>query len=267
MPRRPCCHSPGGRRQTGCTDVPISAPLESDRVAKQVAICLARISARIKRDRPQKTFAHLLREWRGVVSTHQPRGCTGIKRVSFFHHKRSILLVEKSLDGYLFRSCVEARRAKFWSALGIRYFYEHEGFNLGHGMKYLVDFYLPDLRLHVEVKGDRSQYTAEVREKASRLAELSGIPTAVLVGDVWLPGSNSDSHYCHRPDGTFSDRMQWAECPQCGTVGFTMFGWASLLPCGCTGDRDTGPPLAAAATPRLMKAYRAARSERFGVYE
>src|SRR5438067_2302149 len=97
-------------------------------------------------------------------------------------------------------------------------------------------------------------YTAEVREKASRLAELSGVPTAVLVGDVWVPDQGRDGHYCHRSDGTFSDHMQWAECPTCGLGDLVMFGWVSLLSCGCIDDRnDTGPPQI--ATPRLMKAY------------
>ena len=52
----------------------------------------------------------------------------------------------------LFRSRLEARWAVFFDALGIRWLYEPEAFELPSGARYLPDFYLPDLKRWVEVK-------------------------------------------------------------------------------------------------------------------
>src|SRR5712671_4354421 len=53
-------------------------------------------------------------------------------------------IIETRYNGYRFRSRTEARWAKFFDAMGIRYEYEREGFELD-GQPYLPDFYLPDL--------------------------------------------------------------------------------------------------------------------------
>lgn len=65
--------------------------------------------------------------------------------------KTSIKAIETEYNGYLFRSRLEARWAVFFDTLGIRYHYELEGFDIG-GMKYLPDFYLPQLECWAEVK-------------------------------------------------------------------------------------------------------------------
>ena len=62
--------------------------------------------------------------------------------------------IETSYDGYLFRSRLEARWAVFFKALGIKYEYEKEGFDLGNGVWYLPDFFLSDYSCWVEVKPD-----------------------------------------------------------------------------------------------------------------
>lgn len=70
--------------------------------------------------------------------------------------------------GYNFRSRLEARWAVFFDHLGIRWDYEPEGFELGNGLRYLPDFWLPDLKLWVEVKPGAPDDAA--KEKAWRLA-------------------------------------------------------------------------------------------------
>lgn len=50
--------------------------------------------------------------------------------------------IETFYNGYRFRSRLEARWAVFFDALGVKYEYEPEGFDLGDG-----DFYLPDFRV------------------------------------------------------------------------------------------------------------------------
>jgi hypothetical protein len=62
-------------------------------------------------------------------------------------------VIEQWLDGICFRSKTEARWAVFFKACGIRYEYEKEGYDLGGGVRYLPDFWLPDLHIWFEVKG------------------------------------------------------------------------------------------------------------------
>ena len=60
--------------------------------------------------------------------------------------------IETVYNGYRFRSRLEARWAVFFDALGIKYEYEPEGFELDDGHHYLPDFYLPAMETYVEIK-------------------------------------------------------------------------------------------------------------------
>ena len=60
--------------------------------------------------------------------------------------------IQTYYNGYHFRSRLEARWAVFFDALKVKYEYEPEGFNLGNGILYLPDFYLPEYRCYFEVK-------------------------------------------------------------------------------------------------------------------
>ena len=75
--------------------------------------------------------------------------------------------IETRYKGYRFRSRLEARWAVFLDALGVRYDYEKEGFDLDDAGYYLPDFWLPDLRLWVEIKG--SEPTWDETRKAQEL--------------------------------------------------------------------------------------------------
>jgi hypothetical protein len=76
-----------------------------------------------------------------------------------------IKAIETAYNGYLFRSRLEARWAVFFDALGIRYEYEPQGFEIDPGWKdyppwnYLPDFCLPDFGTWVEVKGNLDDVT------------------------------------------------------------------------------------------------------------
>lgn len=78
--------------------------------------------------------------------------------------------IETVYKGYKFRSRLEARWAVFFDSIGIKYLYEHEGYSFDdpddieldengelardpRQIQYLPDFYLPELNIHVEVKG------------------------------------------------------------------------------------------------------------------
>jgi hypothetical protein len=61
--------------------------------------------------------------------------------------------IETVYNGYRFRSRLEARWAVFFGTLGIEYQYEPEGFDLGEAGWYLPDFWLPEIKCWVEIKG------------------------------------------------------------------------------------------------------------------
>ncbi len=65
---------------------------------------------------------------------------------------RDIKAIETHYNGFRFRSRVEARWAVFFDAANIQYEYELEGFDI-EGTRYLPDFYLPEYRRWVEIKG------------------------------------------------------------------------------------------------------------------
>lgn len=61
--------------------------------------------------------------------------------------------LQTTYAGCTFRSRTEARWAVWFDAVGVRFNYEAEGFLIRSGA-YLPDFWLPELRLFFEVKGD-----------------------------------------------------------------------------------------------------------------
>ena len=52
--------------------------------------------------------------------------------------------IETVYNGYRFRSRLEARWAVFFDAMGIKYEYEPEGYNLPRKQRYLPDFFFPE---------------------------------------------------------------------------------------------------------------------------
>lgn len=65
---------------------------------------------------------------------------------------KSIKPIETLYNGYKFRSRLEARWAIFFDAIGLKYEYEMEGYNMD-GLRYLPDFYIPSLDRWFEIKG------------------------------------------------------------------------------------------------------------------
>jgi len=65
---------------------------------------------------------------------------------------RHIKAIETVYNGYKFRSRLEAKWAVFFDAVGIKYQYEIEGYEMDD-IRYLPDFYLPDYDRWFEIKG------------------------------------------------------------------------------------------------------------------
>ena len=109
----------------------------------------------------------------------------------------SIQAIETEYNGYKFRSRLEARWAVFFDALGIRYEYEKEGYQLSNityenqygyrtvmpgDVYYLPDFFLPDRDVWIEIKGDKC--SDDDMNKAIRLHKSSGKTVCIAEGSI-----------------------------------------------------------------------------------
>lgn len=92
-----------------------------------------------------------------------------------------IKAIETIYNGYRFRSRLEARWAVFFDALKIKYEYEIEGYDLGSGIRYLPDFYLPEHDVWVEIK--RKDLDENDREKLIEFSRSHAI--LLFTGDPW----------------------------------------------------------------------------------
>ena len=72
-----------------------------------------------------------------------------------------IKAIETRYAGCHFRSRLEARWAVAFDQLNLAWEYEPQGYELPSGSRYLPDFWLPDVRWHVEVKGSEDAFIAE----------------------------------------------------------------------------------------------------------
>ena len=81
--------------------------------------------------------------------------------------------IETEYAGHRFRSRLEARWAVFFDHLGIKWFYEPQGYELGNGRRYLPDFWLETFGVWAEVKGN---FDAEAASVAIAAAEFDGLP-------------------------------------------------------------------------------------------
>lgn len=101
-----------------------------------------------------------------------------------FTEKRvDIKPIETKYNGYKFRSRLEARWAVFFDEIGAKYEYELEGYVLPDGSRYLPDFFLPEIGVHVEVKPNLD--FVKDRTMASKLNQFAAdadMPLLVIAG-------------------------------------------------------------------------------------
>jgi hypothetical protein len=102
--------------------------------------------------------------------------------------------IETRYAGYRFRSRLEARWAVFFDALGIKWDYEPQGYHLKGNRHYLPDFWLPQVSMFAEIKGQ--VFSDEERECCRLLAEASGHSVLMLDG---LPELRS--YWAYSPPG------------------------------------------------------------------
>lgn len=90
----------------------------------------------------------------------------------------TIKAIRTTYKGIEFRSRTEARWAVFFDELGVRWDYEHEGYELESGW-YVPDFWLPDHKIFFEVKppDDKGGW-----ERCLELASVTGRPVCMSRG-------------------------------------------------------------------------------------
>lgn len=101
-----------------------------------------------------------------------------------------IAAIETAYAGCRFRSRLEARWACFFDSLGVEWQYEPQGYTFGPDETlYLPDFWLPETRLWVEVKGVLTQPDLETLIWACSAAGLPADgpsnPGRCTPSDVW----------------------------------------------------------------------------------
>lgn len=118
-------------------------------------------------------------------------------------------------NGYRFRSRLEARWAVFFDAIGLRYEYEPEGYETYDGIKYLPDFYLPDLGVYFEVK--RASVGEEEKKKIlQKIEEFAYNRHSLIIcfgdpvnDDLYFYGNESDDG----GGGEFNIKVTISESP------------------------------------------------------
>ncbi|PEP96673.1 hypothetical protein [Bacillus toyonensis] len=157
--------------------------------------------------------------------------------------------IETIYKGYRFRSRLEARWAVFFDALGIKWEYEKEGYDLGGLGYYLPDFFLKNIGLRddnhglwVEIKPDRPNATEE--EKMEKLVMGLKSDGIILIGNPSAGGGWSDRgdyHYQYEyyeyDDGNsvfWDDCMIFTKCYSCGAmkIEYNEHNYMSCPKCG-----------------------------------
>lgn len=127
--------------------------------------------------------------------------------------------IETEYRGFRFRSRTEARYAVLFDAAGIDWQYEVEGFHL-NGARYLPDFFLPELKIYVEVRPTR-----EAAEQAVplllALKEASGCNVMFGIGTPAVEPPDNFFWCWRRTDGSPAlYRANPAQCPFCNRLAF-----------------------------------------------
>lgn len=169
--------------------------------------------------------------------------------------------IETVYCGYRFRSRLEARWAVFFDALGVKWEYEPEGYDLGDAGWYLPDFWLPDYSAFIEVKPVNPN--PDELLKMRRLAQGFAVDRNTTVYGLFaigIPGQESTRFQ------TGFEMWPTGEAPYCDGVDLVLcqyaidkWGKGSFYNVNLAGGDDMAPREA-----RDNGAYVAAKSARFG---
>lgn len=152
--------------------------------------------------------------------------------------------LECTYSGKVFRSRLEARWALYLDLLGIDWDYEPCFYKVSDSLYYLPDFYLPNQRLWLEVKGapffDAESFAKVVNSVAgkrpipTRDAPYQAAGTIIMGGSFQSLGTNMPEHVAvtSATSGKASfKRMSWAQTPN---------GWTPVLGIEVDSAKATG---------------------------
>lgn len=164
-------------------------------------------------------------------------------------------------NGNFFRGRTEARWAVFFDVLGIEYVYEPEGYDLGNGIWYLPDFWLPKYKLYVEIKCELPKDDDVSLVKAQKLAMGKSCLVLMLCG---VPGIKFDGRASYRSifwgsNGNWLTDRVFKECWYCDVICLL----ANENFKGTHAHQGVLGFLHPTPTPGIIEAYSIARSARF----
>jgi hypothetical protein len=108
-----------------------------------------------------------------------------IKNMSIYTNTQNIAAIPTFYNGTLFRSRLEARWAVFFHSMGIEYQYEPQHFQkdyVNRVIRYLPDFYLPELGCWAEVKGTQNNLNADWDSKMRDVLDYHPTPIYETLG-------------------------------------------------------------------------------------
>lgn len=178
-----------------------------------------------------------------------------ILRPDIDRSKDAIKPIPTECLGTRFRSRLEARWAVFFDRASIPWRYEFEGFQLPSGW-YVPDFWLPKLRVWLEIKPEPALSGSRPFRLCVELADTSGNTVALASGEP----TAREGLQVFAGEGWLDDRYSFAECPSCSRIGvaFEARG-ARVCGSGCFPLDDDGEGW----SPRLEQARRDAVGARF----
>ena len=189
-----------------------------------------------------------------------------------------IKAIQTRYKGYHFRSRLEARWAVFFDALGIKWEYEKEGYDLGEHGWYLPDFWLPSFSIRGELKRDvfieikGSFPTQEEQDRCSHLAMKIHGSVFIFMGVPDCEDGEGGLQFIYNPRGidcndghivikefVWEDNdMHFYQCKKCNNIKIE-FREGNYMTCSCNNERNSYSDV----TPELSNAYMASRSARF----
>ena len=198
----------------------------------------------------------------------------------------SIKPIETFYNGIFFRSRNEARWSRFFDLLGVKHFYEHEGYEIKTKtgtIKYLPDFYIPKQEgegaipvfneMFFEIKPSR-ELTEQEHEKFAAFASAlnDDKKTFGILREIPRDG------FCITNMGNLGDFFRYFNhgydvshsfciCPFCWALGYQFEGKWDRIGCWCGDAKQKLTP--SGESIKLVQgildtAARAAASERFG---
>lgn len=177
--------------------------------------------------------------------------------------------IETKYKDILFRSKLEARWAVFYDTLLIPWQYEPETYDLGNGVLYCPDFWLPKQKCYIEIKGDFPDKDEE--EKANILSKESKSNVYIFYEDIPNPNKlcdyENESSIVYRSGGDSMDTMHWwCQCKYCGKLGIEFEGRSERIKC-CEKNKSIGNDNQTYNSLIFINAWNISRSPRFWGYK